>query len=326
MELSSIFTMAAYGVGYLSAGLFALSALRSTFFTSQQQQETLVTRFGKHIRTIKEPGLRVKIPFIDKIAKRIGMDLCQTTETLKTKTKDDLFTDLPIAIQYQITDSARFYFQNRDAVENMKKVVSAAVRTVCAGKDFQELFGDRETISDHVIDATAAKVREYGLTIRRIVIDEPSVSSDVKKQFDEVKASERAKEAARNRAEAHRIEVVTKSEADAQAQANAGKGAADFRRAILDGYKSQIEELTHDGKVSKEEALHIVMRSMELDALREVAQKGNLVIVPQTLTSDNTGNLAEVNTLRTLLEKNRVANDTGGTGVSPAVPLSGPGM
>src|SRR5687768_4126800 len=151
MELQQAFNMAAQAAPWVAFGITALAAAKSAIFTNKQQQETLITRFGKHIRTVQEPGLNVKVPFIDKIAKVIGTDLLQASEKLATKTKDDLFVELPIAVQFKVTDSPKFYFKNRDATANMMKLVSAAVRTATSGKQFQDLYSDRDEISTAVI-------------------------------------------------------------------------------------------------------------------------------------------------------------------------------
>ena len=278
-SLTNIFMNAALIGG---AGITALATAKSALFTNAQQQEALITRFGKHIRTIEEPGLQFKIPFIDKVAARIGRDVVQATETLETKTKDDLFVQLPISIQYEVSDSTLFFFKNRNAAANMMKSVSAAVRTATAGKDFQELYTDRDEISTAVIDHVKDQVAEFGINLRRIIIDEPSAPAEVQAAFNDVRASERLKEAARNKADAEKITKIAESEAAAIAQKNAGQGAADFRKAIFEGYKAQIDELTSDGKMSREEAVAVVTQAMTLDALRDVAKEGNVIVVPQS--------------------------------------------
>jgi regulator of protease activity HflC (stomatin/prohibitin superfamily) len=284
-------TAAAYAA--MGGGIYA--TLKSTLFTNQQQQQVLITRFGKHIRTVTEAGLSAKIPFIDKIAHRVGMDVVQSSENLETKTKDDLFVKLPISVQYEVSDSALFKFKNRNAVENMMKLVSAAVRTAAANKQFQELYTDRDELSGEVITQVANQVKDFGINILRVIIDEPTAPGQVQEAFNKVRASERLRAAAENEAAANRIMVVAKSEADAEAQANAGKGAADFRKAILEGYKAQIAELTTgDNPLPIESAIHMVMQSMTLDTLREVADKGNVVIVPQDFGGQG---LASVNNL-----------------------------
>ena len=39
----------------------------STFFTVSQTQQALVVRLGKPVRVITEPGLSVKVPFVDSV-------------------------------------------------------------------------------------------------------------------------------------------------------------------------------------------------------------------------------------------------------------------
>lgn len=346
MQLSGYFKIAAIGAGLATAviagaglfltgavpalatvaaastvGLGVLGYLSSAVFNVNQKTEALITSFGKHVRTEKNPGLHLKKPWpFNIVTAAVPTDLFQSKETLDTKTKDDLFVKLPIAVQYEVSDTATYYFGNRDPIGNMMKSVSAAVRTATSGKEFQELYSDRDEISSAVIDHIGKEVAEFGLKIRRIIIDEPTAPPEVQAAFNEVRASERLREAAKNKADAHAIEVIKKAEADKTAQKLFGEGAADFRKAILDGYKAQIDELTHDGKVSKEEALHIVMRSMELDALREVASRGNLIITPQNMTSNN---LAEIRTLQDML-KERVANDPVRTAKAPPVSVPQP--
>ena len=179
------------------------------------------------------------------IAAKVGTDLQQVQETLASKTKDDLFVELPIAIQYEVNDPAKFFFENRNAVDNMKKAVSAAVRTSTSGKDFQDLYSDRDEISGHVIEQIKPIVDEYGINLRRIIIDEPTAPEEVETAFNEVRASERLKEAAKNKAEAHKIELVARAEAEKQAEAELEakrKAEAEYAAAQERGRRPQAEE------------------------------------------------------------------------------------
>lgn len=317
MDITSLFNLAATVAGSAVALYAGYKTLKGSFFNVQQQQDVLVTRFGKHIRTESQPGLKMRVPFIDRIAS-VSRATFQSSEELNTKTKDDLFVALPITVQYEIMDSSKFYFKNKDAVANMMKLVSASVRTSTSGKDFQELYTDRDSISTAVIDHIQKDVDDFGIGIRRIVIDQPNAPAEVQKAFNEVRASERRKESARNNADAHYIEVVRKAEADKDALKLSGEGAAQFRKAILDGYKDQIKELTHDGSIDQKEALEIVLRAMTLDALRDVGKNGNTVIVPQDFAA---GNLAATQTLQNL-GTHSPANDRKAAVAGPAAPAA----
>ena len=270
------------GMGVLLASMGAgsglLAYLSTSIFTVDQKTEALITTFGKHTRTEKEPGLHLKWPWpFNVIANTVSTDLLQVQENLATKTKDDLFVSLPIAIQFEVADTAKYHFDNRNAIDNMKKSVSQAVRTATSGKDFQELYSDRDEVSNAVIDHIKKDVQEFGINIRRIIIDEPTAPQEVQNAFNEVRASERLKEAARNKAEAYKIEIVAKAEGDKTADVLRGEGKAGYRKAIFDQYSEQIGKLEAAG-VPRKEAIQVMMQAMEQDTLRDVGEHGNAVV------------------------------------------------
>lgn len=319
--LTLAFTAAALGV----TSITGIAALISSAFSAGQQREMLITRFGKHIDTIKEPGLHFKMPFIDR-AIEVQTDLQQSSEKLSTKTKDDLFVDLPIAVQFQVEDTAKFYFKNHDAVANMMKLVSAAVRTATSGRQFQDLYTDRDEISTAVIEHIQKDVDDFGIKIRRIVIDEPTAPGAVQQAFNEVRASERLKEAAKNKAEAHQIEVIAKAQAERQADILRGEGKAGFRKAIFDQYREQIETLSGGDPNRRAEAIEVMMQAMHQDTLRDVGDKGNLVIVTEGKSAGAAGqSIAELQTLsRTLNRAPTPEQDNGGLGSGPKAAAPAP--
>lgn len=298
--LSEIYNAAATAAPYVGMAIAGYTALRyaaSTLFTVSQKEEALITSFGKHVRTETNPGLHVKLPWpFNVVSAKIGTDLMQVEEKLDTKTKDDLFVRLPIAIQFEVTDTAKFHFDNRDPVGNMKKAVSAAVRTDTSGKEFQQLYSDRDEISDHVIAQVKDTVSEYGINLRRIIIDEPTAPEAVQKAFNDVRASERMLEASKNTAAAHKIELVAKAEAEKQADILRGEGKAGFRKALFEQYGEQIDSLVAKGVV-REEAIKVMLDTMHQDTMRDIGQNGNMVIVTPDQPG-TAGRIAELQTLR----------------------------
>ena len=61
--------------------------LISTFFTVKQQSAAIVERFGKY-NSIRQSGLHLKIPFIDRIAGKLNLRIQQLDVIIETKTKD----------------------------------------------------------------------------------------------------------------------------------------------------------------------------------------------------------------------------------------------
>ena len=70
----------------------AMAALYSSIYIVPQRKVGLITRFGKHIRTDENPGLKFKVPFIDQVAAKVSTAEHQVEEMLQTKTTDDSST------------------------------------------------------------------------------------------------------------------------------------------------------------------------------------------------------------------------------------------
>lgn len=259
--------------------IIALAYAATCIFTVPQRREALITSFGKHVRTEQNPGLRLKWPWpFNIVTVKVPTDLRQVNETLDTKTKDDLFVRLPITIQYEVRDTGRFYFDTSHPVDQMNKIVSAAVRKYTSGKQFQELYDERDQISQAVIEDVKIEVADYGISIRRIVVDEPHAPNEVQDSFNRVRASEREKDAAQNEADAEYIRRVKAAEADKKRNILIGEGVAGFRQSIAQGYAEIRNQLVSDG-VDARAAERFMEEAMRLDTIRDVGDKGNMVIV-----------------------------------------------
>lgn len=294
-------------MGFLTFLIIVIAYSATGLFTVPQRREALITFFGKHVRTEIRPGLNVKWPWpFNIVAARVPTDLRQVNETLDTKTKDDLFVRLPITIQYEITDTGRFYFDTDQPVDQMNKIVSASVRKYTSGKDFQELYNERDEISHAVILDVKEQILDYGINIRRIVVDEPHAPKDVQESYNRVRASEREKDAAANEAAADYIRRVKAAEADKERNILIGEGVAGFRQSIAEGYTEIRRQLVQEG-VDANVADRFMEEAMRLDTIRDVGEKGNMVIVMPTGTSDK---IQELLTSAPILEKiQKAGND-----------------
>ena len=281
--------------------LLLIAYLFTCLFTVPQRREALITCFGRHTRTEINPGLRVKWPWpFNVVAARIPTDLRQVNEMLDTKTIDDLFVRLPITIQYEITDTAVFYFDTNEPVKQMSIIVSASVRKYTSAKQFQDLYNERDEISSAVIDDVKGQILEYGINIRRIVVDEPTAPKDVQDSYNRVRASEREKDAATNEAAADYIRRVKAAEADKERNILIGEGVAGFRQSIAEGYAEIRRKLVHDG-VDIVVADRFMEEAMRLDTIRDVGDKGNMVIVMPAGQNDNA--MSTLLTASPILEK-----------------------
>ena len=94
------------------AGILLLAALivaYSSLFTVYQTQQALVVRLGQVVRVVDEPGLHVKLPFIENVIdidKRI-LDLEAPAQEVIASDQKRLVVDA--FARYRIKDALRFY-------------------------------------------------------------------------------------------------------------------------------------------------------------------------------------------------------------------------
>src|SRR5688572_1798285 len=81
--------------------LIGLIILFSAFFTVKQQSAAIIERFGKFL-SIRQSGLQLKIPVVDKVAGRLSLKIQQLDVIVETKTKDDVFVKLKVSVQFKV--------------------------------------------------------------------------------------------------------------------------------------------------------------------------------------------------------------------------------
>ena len=101
-----------------SSVIVAIIVGYGTLFTVSQTKQALVVRLGKPVRVITEPGLNVKIPFIDSVIyidKRI-LNIESPAQEITLSSQDNSSTSgvgeklvVDAFARYRITDPLKFY-------------------------------------------------------------------------------------------------------------------------------------------------------------------------------------------------------------------------
>src|SRR6266513_917794 len=125
--------------------IFVLSALKwGTFlFTVHQYETVIVTRFGKIIRTITTPGLKMKLPVIDKTQRFEKRILAWDGPPTECPTKDKLYIIVDCFARWRISDPMLYYNRlndERSALSRLDDILVSETRTAVATQDLVELI------------------------------------------------------------------------------------------------------------------------------------------------------------------------------------------
>src|SRR4051812_46800491 len=94
------------GTVLLVVALVVLITLLKTLYTVRTSQAGVVERFGKFNRIVR-PGLHLLIPYAERVF-FVDLQVQQASFSVETKTRDNVFVQIPVSVQYQVLDEKIF--------------------------------------------------------------------------------------------------------------------------------------------------------------------------------------------------------------------------
>lgn len=262
----------------IAVGLFILLG---TFFTVEQQTVRVVERFGKFSK-MGRAGLNFKVPLIDSVSAPFDMKLQQLTVSIETKTKDNVFVQVDVAVQYEPMPEKVYdaYYRLQDPKKQITSYVFDVVRSQVPTLILDDVFLQKDEIADAVKKQLEASMTGFGYAIEKALVIDVNPDDKVQASMNEINAAQRLQEAAKSKAEANKIIIVKQAEADAEAKALQGKGVADERKAIVEGLRESITEAAEGLGVRAEDVMQLVLFTQYTDMLREVGKGSNTIMLP----------------------------------------------
>lgn len=256
----------------LLAIILILILATGSIYVVKQQTNYIIERFGK-FHKVSLPGLRIKIPLVDRIAKKVPLRIMQLDSVVETKTKDNVFVTIPVSVQYQVQNVADSYYRLADPERQIQSYVYDRVRTSLAKLDLDDAFSSKDQIALDVETTLATAMKTYGFAIINTLVTDINPDPTVRASMNSINAAQREREAAISLAEAEKIKIVKQAEADAEYKRLQGEGIAQQRKAIVDGLVEQYESLRDAGIGN--EAQEMLLLTQYFDTLQEIARASN---------------------------------------------------
>ena len=255
--------------------IVALVTILKTLFTVRTATAGVVERFGKFNRIVR-PGLHVLIPYAERVF-FVDLQVKQAQFSVETKTRDNVFVQIPVSVQYQVLDEkiADAFYRLSAPQKQIESFVFNSILGHVPKLTLDETFEQQSGISVAVKVELDQIMSGFGFNILTALVTDIIPDVKVKAAMNDINAAQRAQVAAQARGEADKILKVKQAEAEAESKALQGKGIAAERQAIIDGLSASIEHF--QGAVpgsTSEEVMALVLLTQYFDTLRDIGTRG----------------------------------------------------
>ena len=268
----------------LIVGFISFVLLASAIFIVKQQTAAIIERFGR-FQSIRQSGLQLRIPVVDRIAGRLSLKIQQLDVIVETKTKDDVFVKLKVSVQYMvIKDKVYEAFYKLDFPhDQITSYVFDVVRAEVPKMRLDDVFERKDDIAIAVKSELNDAMINYGYDIIKTLVTDIDPDLQVKEAMNRINASEREKIAAQYEGDAARILIVEKAKAEAESKRLQGQGIADQRREIARGLEESVEVLNKVG-INSQEASALIVVTQHYDTLQSIGEETNtnLILLPNS--------------------------------------------
>ena len=229
-----------------------LAAASGSLFTVNQTQQALVLQFGEPKRTIQEPGLAFKLPFIQDVTyyeKRVLSLIPQDAEEVILADQKRLQVDA--YARYRIENPLLFYQtvrNERGARGRLEAIIDSSVRRALGRETLASILtGQRNDITRSIGEEVNASVSSLGIKIIDVRLrraDYPTATSQnifnrMKSEREREAKEFRAtgeEEAQKIRADAEKTRTVILSEAQRESQEVRGAGDSKAIQIYADSF------------------------------------------------------------------------------------------
>lgn len=194
----------------ISVAIFILSGIKII----NQYERGVVLTLGKYTG-IRQPGLRIVIPIIQKL---IRVDIRSTPIDVPKQeiiTKDNVTIGVDAVVYLRVIEASKAVLETTNYIYATSQFAQAALRDVTGNADMDELLSKREEMSLKIKEIVDSETDKWGIDVENVKIQNIELPQDMKRAM--------AKQA---EAERERRAVVITAEGEKQAAQSVADAAA----------------------------------------------------------------------------------------------------
>ena len=262
--------------------LAALFLLRASIVETYNNEYVLIKQFGKVVRVVSEPGLSLKIPFIQNIQSIPKYKMIYDLVPSEVNTKDKKVMVVDSFALWEVTDPLKYLSSlgaNRTNAETrIGNIVYNSVKNIISATDQADIISGRDGKLAEMITANIGNsLDSYGIHVLKVETKRLDLPDSNKESVYQRMISERKNIAAGYTADGEYQSNVIKNETDKQVSITVSEAEAKAEQIKAEGEAKYMEILSHAYNDAQKADFYNYVRS--LDALKATLVGNNKTII-----------------------------------------------
>ena len=223
-----------------------------------QAHEFVVEFLGKY-KTTWTAGFHIKVPFLERIAKRITLkEQVLDSPPQPVITKDNVTMQIDTVIYYSIYDAKLYAYGAVNPISALSNLAATTLRNIVGELELDGTLTSRDTINAKMTEILDEATDKWGIKVNRVELKNIIPPSEIQNAMEKQMKAERDRRETLLQAQGHKAAAITRAEGDKQAMILAAEGERDARIARAEGEAKAI----------------FLAKKAEADGLRELKSAG----------------------------------------------------
>ena len=222
---------------YVIAGIIAVVVILifANVRVVPQATEFVIEFLGKY-RTTWEAGIHVKIPFVEKVAKRITLkEQVIDSPPQPVITKDNVTMQIDTVVFYRIYDAKLYAYGAVNPMSALENLTATTLRNIVGELELDGTLTSRDTINGKMTTILDEATDQWGIKVSRVELKNIIPPAEIQNAMEKQMKAERDRRETLLQAEGHKDAATTRAEGDKRAMVLAAEGERDARIARAEG-------------------------------------------------------------------------------------------
>ena len=220
---------------FIALAVLLLALVISCIRIVPQAHEYVIEFLGKY-KTTWQAGLHFKIPFLERVARRITLkEQVIDSPPQPVITKDNVTMQIDTVVFFKIFDSNLFTYGVVNPINALENLTATTLRNIVGELELDSTLTSRDTINSNMTAILDDATDQWGMKVTRVELKNIIPPQEIQQAMEKQMKAERDRRETLLQAEGHKAAAITRAEGDKQAMILEAEGERDARIARAEG-------------------------------------------------------------------------------------------